>query len=108
MINTRKTEIMKIRCIADNRRVKIVGNDLKKVEKLTYLTCDINKDRNVWNKVGIMIGKTGVAFRMLHKVWDAHSITMLKLFNSIVIWILTYGCESWKGLKKKMKTNEKI
>ena len=40
---------------------------------------------------------------MLNKVWDAHSIslaTKLELFNSIVISILIYGCESWRGLKE--------
>ena len=40
---------------------------------------------------------------MLQKVWNAHNVTLstkLKLFNSIVVSVLIYGCESWKGLKE--------
>ena len=103
MINTRKTEIMKIRCIVDSQHVTIDGTDLKEVEKFTYLGCEIRKDGDVRNEVGIRIGKAGATFRTLNKVWDAHNIsltTKLKLFNSIVISVLLYGCESWKRLKE--------
>ena len=101
-INTRKTEIMKIRC-TQNQSVTIDGSDLREVEKFVYLGCEIRQDGDVRNEVGIRIGKAGSSFRMLHKVWNAHNVTLptkLKLFNSIVISVLIYGCESWKGLKE--------
>ena len=101
-INTRKTEIMRIRS-SGNQRVIIDDTDLKEVEKFTYLGCEIRNDGDVRNEVGIRIGKAGAAFRMLDKVWNAHNVslsTKLKLFNSIVISVLIYGYESWKGLKE--------
>ena len=101
-INTRKTEIMKIRS-SDNQRVIIDNTELKEVEKFTYLGCEIRQDGNIRNEVGIRVGKAGSAFRTLNKVWNAQNIslsTKLKLFSSIVISILIYGCESWKGLKE--------
>ena len=39
----------------------------------------------------------------MSNVWNENAIslrTKLKIFNSIVISILTYGCESWKGLNE--------
>ena len=39
---------------------------------------------------------------MLSKVWNAHNISItkkLKLFNSIVMSVLIYECQAWKGLK---------
>ena len=101
-INTRKTGIMKIRC-TQNQSVTVDGSDLREVEKFVYLGCEMSQDGDVRNEVGIRIGKAGSSFRMLHKVWNAHNVTLptkLKLFNSIVISVLTYGCESWKGLKE--------
>ena len=101
-INTRKTEIMKIRS-SDNQRVIIDNTELKEVEKFTYLGCEIRQDGNIRNEVGIRVGKAGSAFRTLNKVWNAQNIslsTKLKLFSSIVVSILIYGCESWKGLKE--------
>ena len=50
-INTRKTEIMRIRS-SDNQRVTIDDTDLKEVKKFTYLGCEVRNDENVRNKVG--------------------------------------------------------
>ena len=101
-VNTRKTEVMKMRS-SGTQRIKIDNTDINEVDKFTYLGCEISRDGNVRNEVNIRIGKAGAAFRMLNNVWNAHNIslsTKLKLFNSIVISVLIYGCESWKGLKE--------
>ena len=110
-INTRKTMIMKIRS-TDDQPITIDNTELKEVEKFTYLGCDIRQDGNIRNEVGIRIEKVGSAVRTLNKVWNAQNISLLKklkLFNSIVVSILIYGCESWKGLKeieKRLRTFE--
>ena len=38
----------------------------------------------------------------MKNVWNNGKIlkTKLKLFNSIIVSVLVYGCETWKGLKK--------
>ena len=43
------------------------------------------------------------SFILLHKVWSTHSVTLstkLNFFNSRVVSVQIYGCESWKGLKE--------
>ena len=78
---------------SDNQRVTSDDTDLKEVEKFAYVGCEIRNEGNVRNEVGIRIGKTGAAFRMLDKVWNANNVslsTKLTLFNSIVISVLLY------------------
>ena len=40
----------------------INDTELKEVEKFTHLGCEIRRDSNIWNEVGIRIGKLGSAF----------------------------------------------
>ena len=40
---------------------------------------------------------------MLGEVWNAHNVSLsmkLKIVNSLVISVLIYGCDSWKGLRE--------
>ena len=40
---------------------------------------------------------------MFNKVWNAHNISLStkpSLFNSIMVSVLIFGCELWKGLKE--------
>ena len=99
-VNTRKTEIMKVRT-NDNSQVTIGNEPLQEVDKFVYLGCQISKDGDIRNEIGIRIGKAGAAFRNMEKVWNEDGMslrTKLKLFNSIVLSVLMYGCETWKGL----------
>ena len=100
-VNTRKTEIMMIRT-EDTSQVVIEDKILEEV-KFAYLGCAVRKDGDIRNEVGIRIGKAGAAFRNMEKVWNENGMslrTKLKLFNSIVLSVLLYGCESWKGLRE--------
>ena len=101
-VNTRKTEIMKIRT-EDESDVVIEDERIREVEKFVYLGCEVRKDGDIRNEVGIRIGKAGAAFRNMERVWNENGMTLrtkLKLFNSIVLSVLLYGCESWKGLRE--------
>ena len=87
---------MKI-CKSKNQNVTIDGINLRQVDKFTYLGCEMRPNGDVRREAGIRIGKAGASFRMLQKVWNANNITQstkLKLFNSIVVSVLLYGCES--------------
>ena len=55
-VNTIKTEIMKSR-IEDDSEVEIEDNAMREVEKFVYLGCEIRKDGDIRNEVGIRIGK---------------------------------------------------
>ena len=101
-VNTRKTELMKIR-IEDTESFVIEGENIQEVDKFVYLGCEVRKDGNIRNEVGIRIGKACAAFKNMEKVWNENGMllrTKLKLFNSIVLSVLLYGCQSWKGLKE--------
>ena len=93
---------MKIRT-TDASQVHIDEATLLEVDKFSYLECKLGKDGDIQNEVGIRIVKASSAFRDLSKVRNEDGIslqTKLKIFNSIVVSILTYVCESWKGLKE--------
>ena len=101
-INTAKTEVMKIRT-QDTRYVTIGGSNLKEVDGFTYLGSRICKDGDIRSEVNIRIGKASYAYDCLKNVWKEDRVslqTKLKLFNAIVISVLLYGCETWKGLKE--------
>ena len=101
-VNTRKTEVMKIRT-EENSEIEIEDSSLREVDKFVYLGCELRKDGDIRNEVGIRIGKAGASFRAMSNVWNEDGIslrTKLKLFNSIVMSVLMYGCESWKGLRE--------
>ena len=101
-VNTRKTELMKVRT-EDTNHVVIEDETIQNVEKFVYLGCQVRRDGDIRNEVGIRIGKAGAAFRNMERVWNENGMslrTKLKLFNSIVLSVLLYGSESWKGLKE--------
>ena len=101
-VNTKKTEIIKIRT-PDINQIVIEGVTLKEVQKFVYLGCEMQNDGDIRNEIGIRIGKAGAAFRTMENVWNESGMslpTKLRLFNSIVLSVLLYGSESWKGLRQ--------
>ena len=79
----------------------IIGNEpLQEINNFLYLGYEIRKDGNIRYEVSIRIGKAGATFRNMEKVWNEDGMslrTKLKLFNSIVLSVLLYGSETWKG-----------
>ena len=61
-VNTRKTEIMKIRT-DDASKVIIEDGNFQEVGKFVYLGCGVRKDGYFRNEVEIRFCKTGAAFR---------------------------------------------
>ena len=101
-VNTRKNGVMKIRT-DDANNIVIEDKSIQEVEKFVYLGCEVRKDGDIRNKVGIRIGKAGAEFRNMNKVWNESGVslrTKLKLINSIVLSVLFYRCKSWKGIKE--------
>ena len=99
-VNTRKTKNMSIR-INDNTHVTIENESIQELGKFVYFGCEISKYGDIRKQVSFGIGKAGTAFRNMEKVLNEDDMslrTKLKLFNSIVVSVLLYGCETWKGL----------
>ena len=60
-------------------------------------------DGDIRSEINIRIGKASHAFNCLNKVWKEERLslsTKLRLFNAIVVSVLLYGCDSWKGLQE--------
>ena len=110
-VNAAKTEVMKIQ-MQEPRSVSISNTNLREVNSFVYLGSRVCSDGDIRSEVNIRIGKATYAFNCLNKVWKADRIylaTKLKLFNAIVISVLLYGCDSWKGLQEieeRMRTFE--
>ena len=69
------------------------------VESFTYLGSIIDGKGGTEADVRTRIGKARTAFANLSNVWKASKIsisTKIRLFNSNVISVLLYGCETWK------------
>ena len=101
-INTTKTELIKIRT-QDTRSVSIGSSNLKEVNSFVYLGSRISSDGDIRPEINIRVGKASYAFNCLNNVWKEDRIsraTKLRLFNAIVLSVLLYGCESWKGLQE--------
>ena len=102
VMNRRKTKVMAVQPTEDIRIV-LEGEVIEEVEWFEYLGSTVCNDGDVRKEVGIRIGKAGAVFSKMRKVWTSRGIalkTKLKLFNAIVLSILLYGSETWKGLKE--------
>ena len=101
-INKRKTKVMAVQPTEDIRIV-LEGEMVEEVNCFEYLGSTVCNDGDVRKEVGIRIGKAGAVFSRMKRVWTSQGMslkTKLKLFNAIVISILLYGSETWKGLSE--------
>ena len=88
--------------MSDGRIVPVDGRELGNGDRFVYLGSTLCEDGDVRREVGARIGKASAAFNGLRSVWSSSDITRktkLQLFNAIVMAVLMYGCESWKGLR---------
>ena len=100
-INTHKTKTMKL-MTTDERSVAVEGQELGNVDRFVYLGSTLCEDGDVRREVRSRIGKASAAFNGLKNVWNSTGYTRktkLQLFNAIVMAVLLYCCESWKGLR---------
>jgi hypothetical protein len=85
-----------------NDNLYLNDNLIDRVNQFTYLGSIIEDSGSTETDVATRIQRTCMAFRALHKIWNsrAYSIRMkLRLFNSNVMLVLLYGCETWKASK---------
>ncbi len=104
-VNVDKTKIMRINAKYQDRIV-IDGNRLDDVEEFSYLGATISKDGGGTRDMKNRLSKARGTFVRLRKIWSSKQIlrkTKLKLFNTLVIPVLLYGCETWKTTKNDNK-----
>ena len=97
-INKGKTEVMKI----VTTPITVEGEHVKEVESFVYLGSVVDKKGGTDKDVKARVGKARGAFVLLKKIWGSTEIstgTKLRIFNSNVMSVLLYGCETWRTTK---------
>ncbi len=88
------------------------GQQLKVVDKFTYLGSVLNRFCTLDNEVILRIQKATDAFKSLEvRCWKKHSIkqnTKVKVYAVCVLTSLLYACESWVPYKQHTKTLERF
>jgi len=100
-INKNKTKTM---CINSTNQapIKLDNEDIENVASFTYLGSVIAVYGGTELDVLVRIGKTRTAFLLLRPVLKSKKIslyTKLRIFNTNVKTVLTYGAEAWRVTK---------
>ena len=97
-INTDKTESMRINC--SNPVLFTIWTDgIKEVDKFTYLGGLVTKWGGADEDMLSRIGKARYVYHNLKNVWNSSQYrrsTKIKIFETNVLSVLLYGCETWK------------
>ena len=108
-VNTAKTKIMRMNTTNTNP-VRLNDKDLEDVDSFTYLGGVVTSKGGCDNDIDNRLKKAKGQFSRLRKIWRSTSLsfkTKVRLFNSLVLSVLLYGCETWKATeqdKKKLNT----
>ena len=108
-INIRKTKIMRLNTTIQDP-VKIDDQQIEDVKTFTYLGGIVTTEGGCDQDINSRLGKAKQQFRRLKKIWNTSKFsvqTKLRLFNSLIVSVLTYGSETWKTTerdKKKLDT----
>jgi hypothetical protein len=97
-INASKTKIMYLNNTHD--AIKLKDLPIEPVTKFTYLGSKLAADGDLAHELTTRLALSAMAFNKLSNIWKSSKISTklkLRLFNSCVIPVLTYACESWKS-----------
>ena len=103
-INQKKTKVMCMN-LKERPQIMIDEEELEVVTDFTYLGSNISVENSVQKDISARINKTRNSYCSLRNIWksNVYSIkTKVRLFNSIVISVLLYGCQRWRVNKNDM------
>ena len=99
-INTAKTMMMSWNNPA-GRKVQVDGEELEVVPKFVYLRGTVTQEGGSDEDIKSRLGKARAAFSKLRRKSSQLKLkTKLRLFNSNVVAVLLYGCETWRTTKR--------
>ncbi|KAL8622673.1 hypothetical protein ACOMHN_009307 [Nucella lapillus] len=108
-INIGKTEILRF----NNQQqdpVRLQQEEIKEVEKFTYLGSVVSKDGGADDDIKSRISKARHAFKTLQPIWQSSALSLhnkIRILNTNVKSVLLYGSETWRTTKtnrKKLQT----
>ena len=104
-INMKKTKVMHLNLTEPHPQITIDGEKLEAVDDFTYLGSNISAKNSVQKDISARINKARNSYCSLRNIWKSNIYslkTKLRLFNSNVISVLLYGCQSWRVSKDDM------
>ena len=96
-ISAEKSKIMVNSRIALRTTILMNGERLEEVSSFKYLE-SISSEGDYTEEIRIRINLATSAIARLKKIWSKNNIktaTKIRLYKSLVVSVLTYGCESW-------------
>ena len=103
-INQKKTKAMCTN-LKEPPQIKIDEEELEVVTDFTYLGSNISVEKSVQKYISAKINKARNSYCSLRNIWksNVYSLkTKVRLFNSNVISVQLYGCQSWRVNKNDM------
>ena len=97
-MNAEKTKILRINP-TNQESITVEDQSIEEVHKFTYLGATVCKEGGGMEDLKNRLLKERSAFVRLQKIWRSSSLprrTKLKLFRTLVVPVLVYGCETWK------------
>lgn len=111
-ISTDKSKIMINTTGDSSSNIYMNGQKLEEVDSFKYLGATLSKDGSCTAEVRIRISTATSAMARLDRIWRSNSISFTnkyRLYKSLVVSILLYGCETWTLLadtEKKIQAFE--
>ena len=104
-MNAEKTKILRI--IPPNQEsITVQDQTIEEVQKFTYLRATVCKEGGGMEDLKNRLSKARSVFVRLKKIRRSSSLsrrTKLKLFRTLAVPVLAYGCETWKMNKADNK-----
>ena len=91
--------------LKERPQIKIDEEELEVVTYFPYLGSNISVENSVQKDISARINKARNSYCSLRNIWksNVHSLkTKVRHFNSNVISVLLYGCQSWRVNKNDM------
>ena len=113
-INTQKSKIMAVWPEADNADTHLdnssvhqIDGGFEEVEQYQYLGSILRNDCSIDEEIDTRICKASIAFRSIGRlIWYQKKLkrkTKMRLFKSLIMPILLYGCETWAPLSNHVQ-----
>ena len=106
-ISTEKSKILvNSTTNANNDNINMYGEQLENVKHFKYLGSVITSDGSSEKEIQTRIGIASSSMNRLKSIWKSRHIsckTKIRLYKSLIISVLSYGCESWTLLKSHEK-----
>ena len=97
-VSTEKSKVLVNSTTNTHAEIYMNGQQLEEVDAFKYLGATLTKDGRSTTEVKTRLAIATSAMAKLNKIWRSREIsfpTKMKLYRSLVLSILLYGCESW-------------